>query len=875
MDRNKRPGSAENAPTWGTLVLIIDEETMHARHHRSSRFPFQLILVGVCVGALLSAAAPCRAQGAQQEIPSPTPVGEPTPIPGSQIPALTGELAGLLRGIEVRAEAEKEIDTIAEGLTTTRTAVELLENENLPLVEGDGPPQVLKDAQIEIARVERRLSGWFEKLDSRTTQLDADLTDLRRRMAIWELTLREADSAELPEALVQQTEEIIAAIGATQAKVGKRRSEVLTLQAEAAAQRSRLGALREQLADEIEARQLDLLRLDSPPLWRSLGGPRQEDLSEQVSKTAKRNLEVLVAFAREQTGKILRDILIFVVVLMLFVRLGRNAELWVRSDETLKTTAALLRRPVDSSLLVTIMLVGGWFRPSAPNAYLNLLGLIVLLVMFRLLPHLIRREMRPAVSLLVGLVALHLLVELIPSTLVLHRVCELLLAFYGALACGWTLHRQRSLEGVTKDAWYRAAMWIATAATVSFWVAAVANIIGAVAFSSTLAVSTLGSIYDAITLWLFVVVFYGAMTVALRTTVARRLFVVRYHSDRILTVTLRFLKVLAVFGWSAAALKRFGVFDWTVKSFEAVFFTEYTLGEFSLSVSSVAIFIVVIWLSVKLAQFTSFILDEDVLTRVDLPKGLPATISKTSTYLVVSIGFLVAVAAAGLDLSRATIIVGALGVGIGFGLQNAVNNFVSGLILLFGRPINVEDRIQIGEISGVVKDIGIRATVVQTWQGAEVIVPNATLISDNLINWTLSNTRRRMEIQVGVAYGSPTSKVIELLTGVARAHAEVLDDPEPVTLFQGFGASSLDFELRAWTEGDFVTIASDLRLEIDRALAENGNVIPFPQRDLHLASVDDQAASRLRGGRADSPEESAGTTDSAAAADPDSDQPIG
>jgi len=236
-----------------------------------------------------------------------------------------------------------------------------------------------------------------------------------------------------------------------------------------------------------------------------------------------------------------------------------------------------------------------------------------------------------------------------------------------------------------------------------------------------------------------------------------------------------------------------------------------------------------------------------VLPRLDLPKGVPATISKTSTYVVVTLGCIVAVAAAGLDLSRATILIGALGVGIGFGLQNAVNNFVSGLILLFGRPINVGDKIQIGEISGLVKDIGIRATVVQTWQGAEVIVPNATLISDNLINWTLSDDRRRMEIPVGVAYGTPAEKVIELLTGVARAHDEVLDDPEPKSIFAGFGDSSLDFELRAWTRGDFVAIASDLRVGIDTTLAENGIEIPFPQRDLHLRTVGSKAAARLSG----------------------------
>jgi len=558
-------------------------------------------------------------------------------------------------------------------------------------------------------------------------------------------------------------------------------------------------------------------------------------------------MAVLNGYLRDNVQEFVRDAVIFVAVLILFIWLGRKARLWAQSDESLRTTATLLQRPLASSLLVTIIVLGNWIHPTAPTAFLNLSGLVLLLIMLRLLPHLVRRELRPVIGLLVVLVALYLLVELIPSTLLLDRLGKLALSILGAATCGWVVHRQRSLGKIKQDFWYWSALWLATVATVFFSISALASVIGGVAFSSLLAMATFAAIYDAITLWVFVAVLYGAVKVALRTTTARRLLTVRYHSDRIHSAVFRLVKVVAVVSWLALSLDHFGVFEWTLKVLKGAIFYEYHLGNFSISVSSVAIFIGVIWLSIKLSQLTRFLLDEDVLPRLDLPKGVPATISKTSTYLVLTIGCVIAVIAAGLDLSRLTIVIGALGVGIGFGLQNAVNNFVSGLILLFGRPINVGDKIQISDVSGVVKDIGIRATVIQSWQGAEVIVPNATLISENLINWTLTNPRRRMEIPVGVAYGTPTEKVVELLTQVARAHDEVMEDPEPKTIFTGFGDSSLDFELRAWTVGNFVNIASDLRLGMDRALADNGIEIPFPQRDLHVRSVDTRAAGWLAG----------------------------
>jgi len=811
---------------------------MRIHHPRLLESLTRGIMGCVLVAFVLATASTVFAQDDQQPAPPPTPVPAPTAIPASQIPARTGEVAALLRGIESHAQPQDEITEMGDLLTPTSETIDALETEVLALLEDDGPAQELKDVDVDLARVEQRLVGWLDTLHDRTVGLDGDLEDLRQRKGQWELTRDEADSDELPEALVTGVQATITTIRRTEKAIGDRRADVLTIQAGMAEQWSRLSALREQVGEEVELRQLDLLRLDSPPLWKAFGDSPDEDMGEQVLAAAKKNLEVFESFIRENSRAFVRNGVVFFITLILFVRFGRKAQLWVRSDETLRTTAAVLERPVASSLLITIMVGGGWFQPTAPAAYFNLVGLVLLLITLRLLPFLVRPELRPAIGMFVGLVAGYLVVDLIPSVFVLHRMCELLLAVLGAATAGWLLYRDRSVVRTEKNLWYWCAFWLARIAVVVFSISAVANIAGAVALSSILVSATLGSIYDAITLWMFAVVLFGAVTIVLRTTTARRLLIVRYHSDRIRMVVFRLIKVIAVLAWSAATLDYYGALEWTTRTIKEFLLFEYTLGDFSFSVSGFGIFIVVIWLSVKLAQFISFVLDEDVLPRLDLPKGVPATISKTSTYLVVTIGSVIAVVAAGLDVSRATLLVGALGVGIGFGLQNAVNNFVSGLILLFGRPINVGDKIQIGEISGRVKDIGIRATVVQTWQGAEVIVPNATLISDNLINWTLSDDRRRMDIPIGVAYGSSTAQVIEVLTDVARAHKEVLRDPEPVAIFTGFGDSALDFELRAWTRGGHVTVASDLRLGIDRVLAEHGIEIPFPQRDLHLRTVD-------------------------------------
>jgi small-conductance mechanosensitive channel len=183
-----------------------------------------------------------------------------------------------------------------------------------------------------------------------------------------------------------------------------------------------------------------------------------------------------------------------------------------------------------------------------------------------------------------------------------------------------------------------------------------------------------------------------------------------------------------------------------------------------------------------------------------------------------------------------TVLAGALGVGIGFGLQSIVNNFVSGLILLFERPIHVGDSIEFGDLAGEVRRIGMRTSTVHTWRGADIIVPNSLLTSEKVTNWTLSDRLRRIDLPVGVNYGARPSEVIRILESVSAAHPDVLKHPSPQGLFVGYGDSSINFELRSWTDqfADWPRIRSELAMAVYDAVFSAGMTFPFPQRDVHV-----------------------------------------
>ena len=228
-----------------------------------------------------------------------------------------------------------------------------------------------------------------------------------------------------------------------------------------------------------------------------------------------------------------------------------------------------------------------------------------------------------------------------------------------------------------------------------------------------------------------------------------------------------------------------------------------------------------------------------LLSRTHLDQGQRYAIEVGTGYLVFTGGLLIFLQSAGLNLSSLAVVGGAIGVGVGFGLQNIFNNFVSGLILLVERPIKMGDRVQVGDLLGDVVRIGARSTWVRTNDGIIIIVPNSEFISNSVTNWTASARQVRVSIPIGVAYESDLAQVREILLRTARNNTDVLKDPAPDVILTEFGDSSINFSLRVWTISQVRTtniLRSDLFFAIHRAFTEGEVTIPFPQRDLHIIS---------------------------------------
>jgi len=301
--------------------------------------------------------------------------------------------------------------------------------------------------------------------------------------------------------------------------------------------------------------------------------------------------------------------------------------------------------------------------------------------------------------------------------------------------------------------------------------------------------------------------------------------------------------------WLALVLNIFWLFPSLNASFEAITSLQYSFSSVIITPGSILLVVFIIYTAILVSRGVRAFLLQEILPRYKVEKGVQISITRLIHYAILFVGFIVLLSALGFGLSQLTILGGALGVGIGFGLQAIVNNFVSGLILLFERPIKVGDMIEVGTDVGEVKELGLRATTVQTFDNAEIVIPNSQLITGSVVNWTLAEKKIRVRVPVGVAYGSDISTVLKILLSCADDNPHVLSTPKPAALFLAFGASSLDFELRVWISdfSDKLTVHSELNQDIEYEFSLAGIEIPFPQSDLHLRSIDDDLITRIRG----------------------------
>ena len=800
-----------------------------------------IIVAAAALALLALLPGPCSRTASAQEAapaaPTPTPTPAPTPIPAAEIPLRAEQTAVELRKLVMAAAPRDSVSKIESSAAEQQAKVKALAATTSQQVAHGASRSQLDDLSRRWQREEAILDGWLNTLQARSATLESDLARIRQITELWALTRDSAGEQDLPPALRSAVNAALAAAADAKAVVSRRRDAVLTLQTEITGLKLDISDAQIPLHDAIKEQRRNALLPEQAPLWMISIQPERgaTKLTQRVHDRWADIFASIESYVDEEPARVAFHVALFLVGIGILAALSRWAARRLVDDLSLQAAARLLSRPLAAAVLLAA-LVDGWVHPTAPEAWRRIFEVLSVLALLRMLPRMLSKRLGPAIYLIIVLFILQHTLSVVPEDLPLFRFVLLGLSAVTMGSLLWLARRLGEVKDPQHPHWFRSIIVACNVGAGLMVVAIIGNLLGTVYLADTLTDGLLTSVLTALLLWVGAVVVSGAEAVLLRTEGARRLNMVRNNAANIRAVTGKLVRFAAIALWAIYTLSGFRVLDPVAGFVVKLFKFKIPLGSLSFSPLSIVSVVIAVWLIFKISKLIRFVLETDVMSRVDMPRGVPSTISKITHYIILLIGFFIVVGMLGLDFGKVAIIAGALSVGIGFGLQNVVNNFVSGLILLFERPIKEGDRIDLGTTSGVIRKIGMRASVVETWQGADVIVPNATLISSELVNWSLQDEVRRIDVQVGVAYGTDPEQVLELLLGIAKRNPDVLHDPEPFAMFVRFGPNSLDFELRVWATHDFLRVGSELRVAVYRALKDAGIEVPFPQVDLHLRS---------------------------------------
>jgi potassium efflux system protein len=683
-----------------------------------------------------------------------------------------------------------------------------------------------------VGQLQSRLSKEADRLEESTSNLSI----YKRR---WELTAAGFTKDELTRARLTRIDETMFKIDSVRSLLQADLDAVMVQQDRLSERRNQMEALQARIKDQKMLLGEKLFRRDMPGFIEGLSGLKDTTMFRAHIVQLKRSVTSDLKIFRTKLLVPMLFVTAFVLALLGFsIWYKKHFARLISVDrfELSDMHMTLVYSPVVTVLFIAALVIRFIF-PDLPETFraLNLIILMIpmLIIVLRLYGSLARTWM----TILVVIYSITFIYELIYYPSIILRIVLLLISVIALILYLWMILKKPLLDRFRDTLLYHLFRIILLGFALLLFIAVIGNLVGAVRMAEFF---TLIPIQTAVLAIGILVATRAADTLVfllLASNKVQKLNVFREEFEPIYRKTTRLIRLLLWVFFFVTMLNIFRVKDAFYEWGRGVLTEGWKIGAVDITPGSILIFILVIWISIVVTRMVRHILEKDVFARVTTAKGMPSTIILLVRIALISGGFFLAAAAAGMKLTNLSIVLGAFSVGIGFGLQNIFNNMVSGLIIAFERPIKVGDTVQVGDLMGVVLSIGLRSSTVRSFDGAEVIVPNGNLISNQMINWTLSDSNRRMDIRVGVAYGTDPGLVLRLMEEVASEHAMVNRTPSPRAYFLGFGDSSLNFRLLAWTDiQDRLSVESELYVAVNNKLKKAGIEIPFPQRDVHIRS---------------------------------------
>lgn len=725
-----------------------------------------------------------------------------------------------VRQIENKSRIDDLIETANDEIPAMTRDTAYRMREMRQQLARNPPLETIRALEGEWREIDLRVTSLTRELTRAVLQLDRDIGELETMNATWTATYKAAAEAAAPHEVLERVQDVSNSIEAARKKVLGNRAMVLALQGKSADIGSLAAQSRQALAEASDRAVTRLLYRDNPPLWSSSSWQQPVDgFMKEVRENLSAQSAALTDYLYLHQRSVMFHLLFLsgLVAALTFARTKINK--LSRTDESLKRASKVYEMPIVSAMLIA-MFASTWFYPRPPRVLwiiISIVGAVPVLVFAR---RVIDSSLYSVLYAVIGFYLadrLRLVFATLPG---ISRWLFLIEALLIMLFISYTLRRPESRA--RSPAWrvIRFGCWLTL---LLITLALVENIAGYVRLADLTVHTILGSAYTALVLYAITHVGEGLLQGLFHVPPISMLGMVRRHKMLLSRRINRWIKWAAFLFWLTLSLQMPGLLRPLISFVQSVWQASVRIGSLTMSVGAVLSFFLIIWLAYLLSRLVRFVLEEEIYPNLSLDRGLPYAISMMLHYILLFSGLVLALGAIGVDMTKFTIVAGAFSIGIGFGLQNIVNNFVSGLIVLFERPVKVGDTIQIGDVVGRVQHIGIRASIIHTTAGAEFIIPNGKLISDNVTNWTLSNQLRQITVPVITKPDVNVVQLKTLLLDIARQNKLVIQTPSPEALFIKRGIDSFEFELRVWTDAldAWLEVKSDLITEINEALRQN------------------------------------------------------
>jgi len=779
------------------------------------------ILLAAAGALIATAKEPAANAGSNAAIPAPLVVG------ASQ------EALSALSRIEDSMREDAELNRIAQALPADERAVARLQSVPAEASQRLAADRDLYDLDRDVRRVEDRLSAEDQILAARGREYQSWTTEVAQLQKTWSATAADSSIAGAPAPVRERVAAVQARVAAVAEQFKSYLTRLVGLQYQMAQLRDQMAKVAEEVKRAQRAHDQQLFEKGSGPLWRALWrSPAAAAQGRQAISALQEDARLVAEYFGSGEGNSGAQLGFLVAV---------AAGLWLLRRQLDAEGAAaggdagqrLLRYPLLIAIGLTLALTGA-FHPLAPTPVIRFALLAAVVPWVPVIRGVVPRRLVKPVLAFNALFAADQLIALGPAQGIGVRLALLAVSIAGAAIVAFGLRPGGWASDIGDPTWRpaaRAGLWVALGLLA---LAAVSNVVGNVSIAARLARGTFSAVLLAVLAAALVILANSAVHALLRARWMQRFKTIALHQDALEAKCATAARWGTFALWGVGTARAFGIAAWLWSAGAVILGKRLVVGSLNISLGDVVAFGVTLTLAVIAARLLKFVLDETVLPSIPLPRGIPSAISKTAQYVLVVIGAVAALYASGIELGKFSLLAGTLGVGIGFGLQNIVNNFVSGLILLYERPMQVGDVVEVGNVSGEVRRIGVRSSTLRTGLGADVVVPNATFISSALVNWTLTDRIRRADVAVSVAYGSDPEVVKRILLGAVQHRDDVLSQPAPEVLITGFGESALQFELRFWPArfDIWMEVASAVRETILRELEGAGVRIPLPQLEV-------------------------------------------